>query len=108
MCSNSHPYTVGDVVYFMYNLSGSFPVFFEVTGVTKCCIKVRPLKNIYSRVSLGFGSADCVPDLSTPASPARRGGLLHVMPDGFAYASYYSHRFALRHWDGVPVACISA
>jgi hypothetical protein len=110
MCQNSTPYKVGDIVYYMYNFSGSFPVFFEVTSLTKCCIKVRPLNKKFLNTSAGFGSFDCVPDLDTVINPAsgRRGGLLHVCPDGFAYSNYYGHRFALRHWDGVPVSGFSA
>ena len=108
MCTNSRPYAVGDVVYYVYNLSGSFPVFYQVTAVTKCCIKVRPLEKKYINVSAGFGSFDCVPDMETPVKAYKRGGLLRVMPDGFARVSYYSYKFALRHWDGRPVSGFSA
>lgn len=103
MCKNSTPYKVGDIVYYMYNFSGSFPVFYEVIGLTKCCIRVRPMKKKYLSVSAGFGGFSCVPD----SEPAGRAGLLHVASDGFAYATYYSYRFALRHWDGNPVSGFS-
>lgn len=106
MCKNSRPYKVGDIVYHMYNFSGSFPVFYEVTGLTKCCIKIRPLKNKYINVGAGFGSFDAVPDIWSGMGKASK--LLNVRPDGFAYALLNDHRFALRHWDGVPVSGFSS
>ena len=106
MCKNSTPYRVGDIVYYMYNFSGSFPVFFVVTGLTKCCIKVRPLKNKYINIGAGFGTFDAVPDTwSNFDGPSK---LINIRPDGFGYASYYSYRFALRHWDGKPISGYSA
>lgn len=105
MYKNSTSYKVGDIVYYMYNLSGSFPVFFEVTGLTRCCIKVRPLKKKYINISAGFSTFDAVPDTwSALGEPSK---LINIRPDGFAYVSYYSYRFALRHWDGVPVSGFS-
>lgn len=106
MCKNSTPYRVGDIVYYMYNFSGLFPVFFEVTGLTKCCIKVRPLKNKYINIGAGFGTFDAVPDTwSALGEPSK---LINIRPDGFGYAGYYNYRFALRHWDGKPISGYSA
>ena len=106
MCKNLTPYKVGDIVFYMYNFSGSFPVFFTVTGKTKTCIKVKPLKNKYINIGAGFGTFDAVPDTwSNFNSPSK---LIHVRPDGFAYASCSGYRFALRKWDGVPISGYSS
>lgn len=105
MCTNSTPYKVGDIVFHMYNFSGSFPVFFEVTGVTKCCIKICPLTNKYINIGAGFSSFDAVPD--TWSGMGKKSKLHKVAEDGFAYVAYHGHKFALRHWDGVPVSGFS-
>ena len=96
-------YQANEVVFYMYQYSSRFPVFYQVTKVTEKSICVAPIDKIRYGYTMGGGSYQAIPDASKPGRVRR----LSIRPDGYAYITYYGHLQRLDAWDGCPVDCFS-
>jgi len=97
-------YKEGDIVYWMYCYSGTFPSFYKVIKVGPRSIWVSRMGSKHSNVTMGYGSYDAVPDESNVSDKVKR---ISLRPNGMAYITYYGHKQVLNVWTGKPISCMS-
>ena len=97
-------YKAGDVVYWMYNYSSSFPKFYKVIKVGPKSIWISGMGSKRSNATMGWGSWNAVPDENSISDRVRR---ISLRPNGRAYVTYCGYREELYVWDGNPISCMS-
>ena len=97
-------YQANDVVFYMYQYSSRFPVFYRVDRVTEKSIYITAVSKYNFGYTLGGGSYKAIPNLDRIEGRSKR---LSIRPDGYAYITYYGHLERLEVWSGSPVDCFS-
>ena len=93
-------YQVGDIVYYMYRYSSTFPVFFKVTKVSDKSVWVTEVDKAHTNITPGYASYDCSP---VPEREIGRNRRVSIRPNGYAYIkAYYTER--LEPWDGTVIS----
>ena len=101
---NSRPtYKPGDIVYYMYQYSSRFPVFYKVDRVSDRSVWVTPIGK-YMSGTMGGGSYQTVPAVDRIDGRTKR---VSIRPNGYAYITYYGHLERLDVWNGSPINCYS-
>lgn len=97
-------YSAYQIVYYMYQYSSCFPVFYQVVRTSDKSVWVTPIGKMNYNYSPGGGSYKTEP---SPGSIQGKTKRLSIRPDGYAYITYYGHLQRLDIWDGKPVDCFS-